>query len=91
LLNGSLADYLVPTATDFPAIRAVTLELKPSPSNPLGAKGAGEGGIVAVAAATANAVAAALAPLGVTIRDLPLSPVRLWTLIQEARSHSHES
>jgi aerobic carbon-monoxide dehydrogenase large subunit len=85
LLNGSLADYLVPTATDFPAIRAVTLELKPSPSNPLGAKGAGEGGIVAVAAATANAVAAALAPLGVTIRDLPLSPVRLWTLIQEAR------
>jgi aerobic carbon-monoxide dehydrogenase large subunit len=91
LLNASLADYLVPTATDFPAIRAVTLELKPSPSNPLGAKGAGEGGIVAVAAATANAVAAALAPLGVTIRDLPLSPVRLWTLIQEARSHSHES
>jgi aerobic carbon-monoxide dehydrogenase large subunit len=87
LLNASLADYLVPTATDFPDIRAVTYELKPSPSNPLGAKGAGEGGIVAVAAATANAVAAALASLGVPIRDLPLSPVRLWTLIQEASSN----
>jgi carbon-monoxide dehydrogenase large subunit len=47
LLNASLADYLVPTATDFPNVRGVTLELRPSPSNPLGAKGAGEGGIVA--------------------------------------------
>jgi aerobic carbon-monoxide dehydrogenase large subunit len=91
LLNGSLADYLVPTATDFPKVRAVTLELRPSPSNPLGAKGAGEGGIVAVAAATANAVAAALAPLGVTIRDMPLSSARLWKLIQEARAGVHES
>ena len=49
LLNASLADYLLPLATDFPNVRGVTLELRPSPSNPLGAKGAGEGGIVAVA------------------------------------------
>jgi len=91
LLNGSLADYLVPTATDFPQIRAVTLELKPSPSNPLGAKGAGEGGIVPVAAATANAIAAALVPMGVTIRDMPLSPARLWKSIQEATTVTHES
>ena len=96
LLNGSLADYLLPTATDFSNVRAVTLELRPSPSNPLGAKGAGEGGIVAVAAATANAVAAALEPLGVTLRDLPLTPPRLWHLIDEAAqtraagtSHAH--
>lgn len=85
LLNASLADYLLPTATDFPNVRAVTLELHPSPSNPLGAKGAGEGGIVAVAGATANAVAAALAPLGVTIRDLPLTPPNLWRLIRDVR------
>src|SRR6185312_7311311 len=39
MLNASLADYLVPTATDFPRVRAVTLELRPSPSNPLGVKG----------------------------------------------------
>jgi carbon-monoxide dehydrogenase large subunit len=91
LLNASLADYLVPTATDFPRLRAVTLNLRPSLTNPLGAKGAGEGGIVAVAAATANAVAAALAPLGVEIRHLPLTPPRLWRLIKDARmcaSHS---
>lgn len=86
LLNASLADYLLPTATDYPNVRAVTLELHPSPTNPLGAKGAGEGGIVAVAGATANAVAAALAPLGVTITDLPLTPPRLWQLISDARA-----
>ena len=86
LLNASLADYMVPTSTDFPKIRAVILELCPSLSNPLGAKGAGESGIVAVAAATANAVAAALAPLGVSLRELPLTPPRLWQLIQDSRS-----
>ena len=43
LLTGSLADYLMPTASDFPRIRAVALEEKPAPHNPLGAKGAGEG------------------------------------------------
>jgi carbon-monoxide dehydrogenase large subunit len=88
LLNASLAEYLVPTASDFPVLRAVTLELRPSPSNPLGAKGAGEGGIVAVAAATANAVAAALAPLNVEIHHLPLTPPRLWRLIKDARERA---
>lgn len=88
LLNASLADYLVPTATDFPRLRAVTLELRPSLTNPLGAKGAGEGGIVAVAAATSNAVAAALAPLGVDIHHLPLTPPRLWRLIKDARARA---
>jgi carbon-monoxide dehydrogenase large subunit len=88
LLNASLADYLVPTASDYPALRAITLELRPSPSNPLGAKGAGEGGIVAVAAATANAVAAALAPLNVEIHHLPLTPPRLWRLVKNARDRA---
>ncbi len=88
LLNASLADYLVPTASDYPALRAITLELRLSPSNPLGAKGAGEGGIVAVAAATANAVAAALAPLNVEIRHLPLTPPRLWRLVKDARDRA---
>jgi aerobic carbon-monoxide dehydrogenase large subunit len=44
LLNASLADYLVPFASDFPNIRAITMELRRSNTNPLGAKGAGEGG-----------------------------------------------
>jgi aerobic carbon-monoxide dehydrogenase large subunit len=85
ILSTSLADYLTPVASDFPNIRAITMELRPSKTNPLGAKGAGEGGMVAVAAATANAVAAALAPLGIEIRELPLSPANLWKLLKNAR------
>jgi carbon-monoxide dehydrogenase large subunit len=86
ILNASLADYLVPLASDFPNVRAITMELRRSNTNPLGAKGAGEGGMVAVAATVANAVAAALAPLGVELRDLPLSPAYLWRLIKVAES-----
>ncbi|MGD0024938.1 MAG: xanthine dehydrogenase family protein molybdopterin-binding subunit [Xanthobacteraceae bacterium] len=86
LLTGSFADYLMPTASDFPAIRAVALELKPSPNNPLGAKGAGEGGIIPVGGVIANAVAAALNSLGVEPRELPLSPPRVWQMIQTASS-----
>jgi carbon-monoxide dehydrogenase large subunit len=85
ILNTSLAEYLVPTASDFPNLRAITMELRRSKTNPLGAKGAGEGGMVAVAATAANAVSAALAPLGVEIRELPLSPARLWQLINASR------
>jgi carbon-monoxide dehydrogenase large subunit len=81
ILNTSLADYLVPVASDFPNVRAITLELRRSKTNPLGAKGAGEGGMVAVAATAANAVAAALASLGVEVRELPLSPAHLWKLV----------
>jgi carbon-monoxide dehydrogenase large subunit len=82
LLTGSFADYLMPTASDFPHIRAIALEERPSPNNPLGAKGAGEGGIIPVGGVLANAVAAALASLGIQPRELPLSPPRVWELIQ---------
>ncbi len=86
LLTGSLADYLLPTATDFPNIRSVSLGLRPCPNNPLGAKGAGEGGLIAVGGVIANAIASALRSLRVQPCDLPLSPPRLWRLIAEARS-----
>ena len=85
LLTGSFADYLMPTASDFPSIRAIALEHKPSPNNPLGAKGAGEGGIIPVGGVVANAVAAALADFQVQPRELPLSPPRVWQLINGAR------
>jgi aerobic carbon-monoxide dehydrogenase large subunit len=86
LLTGTFADYLMPTASDFPSIRAVALELKPSPNNPLGAKGAGEGGIIPVGGVVANAVAAALGSFGVQPHELPLSPPRVWQMLQDARS-----
>jgi carbon-monoxide dehydrogenase large subunit len=88
MLNASLADYLVPTASDFPRVRAVTVEMCPSPSNPLGVKGGSEGGNVATAATIGNAVAAALAVWNVQPTDLPLSPPRLWELIAQARKES---
>jgi carbon-monoxide dehydrogenase large subunit len=62
----------------------VALEEKPAPHNPLGAKGAGEGGIIPVGGVVANAVAAALASLAVEPRELPLSPPRVWQLIKAA-------
>jgi aerobic carbon-monoxide dehydrogenase large subunit len=83
-LTGSLADYLLPTASDFPNIRAIALEDKPSPINPMGFKGAGEGGIIPVGGVIANAVAAALRPLDVKLQELPLSPPRVWQAIQNA-------
>jgi carbon-monoxide dehydrogenase large subunit len=86
LLNASLADYLLPTASDFPNVRGVTLELRPSPTNPLGAKGAGEGGIVAVAATIGNAIGNALASLGVEPKEMPLTPQALWRLIEQAKA-----
>jgi carbon-monoxide dehydrogenase large subunit len=85
LLTGSLADYLLPTATDFPHIRGISLALRPCPNNPLGAKGAGEGGLIVVGGVIGNAIAAALRSLDVQPRDLPLSPPRLWRLIDDSR------
>ena len=76
----------MPTASDFPVIRCVSLEQKPTPDNPLGAKGAGEGGIIPVGGVIANAVANALSSLGVEPRELPLSPPRVWELIQRSRT-----
>jgi carbon-monoxide dehydrogenase large subunit len=85
LLTGNLADYLIPSAADFPKIRAIALEHRSSPTNPLGVKGAGEGGIIPVGGLMANAVAAALASFGAQPRELPLSPPRVWHLVDAAR------
>jgi carbon-monoxide dehydrogenase large subunit len=86
LLTGSLADYLMPTSTDAPPVIAIMLEEAPSISNPLGAKGAGEGGIVASGAALANAVANALKPLNVHVHELPLSLDKLSRSIRVAKT-----
>jgi aerobic carbon-monoxide dehydrogenase large subunit len=84
LLTGSLADYLLPTTSDYPNIRSITLELKPCPNNPLGAKGAGEGGLIPVGGIMANAIADALSHLNVQPMELPLSPPKIWQMVQNA-------
>ena len=84
LLTGSLMDYLVPTAMELPPIDTVHLEY-PSPRNPLGIKGLGEGGAISPPAAIANAVEDALQPFDVKITETPLSPARVLALIQRSR------
>jgi len=87
LLTGTLMDYLLPTAMEMPASTVVRiLEETPTPLNPLGVKGAGEGGSSGCGGAIANAVADALAPLGVSITALPLSPDRLSALLRAAQT-----
>ncbi len=86
LLTGSFADYLMPSATDFPNIRSITLELKPCPNNPLGAKGAGEGGLIPVGGIMANAVADALSHWNVQPMELPLSPPRIWQMVEDVET-----
>ncbi len=81
LLTSTFMDYLKPTAADVPDIEVDRLE-HPSPYTPLGAKGVGEGGAIPGPAAVANAVEDALAPFGAVVRELPLTPERVWRWIE---------
>jgi len=88
-VTGSLMDYALPRADDLPPF---VLGFNPTrcTTNPLGVKGCGEAGATAAPPALMNAVADALAPLGVAHVDMPATPERLWRLIQEARKQAAE-
>ena len=81
LLSGSLMDYALPIASDVPAFRIVH-QHSPSPLNPLGVKGVGEGGAVAPPAAIANAVCDALAPFGAEVNATPVRSEHLLACIR---------
>jgi carbon-monoxide dehydrogenase large subunit len=81
LRTASFADYSLLTAAELPPIETSFVET-PSPLNPLGAKGIGEGGAIATPAAVANAVADALAPFGVRHVDPPFTEAKLWRLLR---------
>jgi carbon-monoxide dehydrogenase large subunit len=83
LKNGSLAEYLVPAASDVPSI-TLGHTITPSPTNPLGVKGIGEAGTIGAAPAVMNAVIDALSSLGVTDMPMPASPHNVWKAIQGA-------
>lgn len=83
LLSGSLMDYLLPSATEVPDIEVCHTET-PSPLNPLGVKGAGEGGTIGPAAALAAAVEDALRPFDVRVTRTPLDPEGIRRLLREA-------
>lgn len=81
LLSGTLLDYAMPRADDFPRLEVDRIET-PSPHNPLGVKGAGEMGTIAATAAVANAVIDALKPFGVSHIEMPLTAEKVWRAMQ---------
>ncbi|WP_407563918.1 xanthine dehydrogenase family protein molybdopterin-binding subunit [Streptomyces sp. 184] len=81
-LSTSFGDYLMPTAAELPEIDVIVVE-HPTPTNPLGLKGAGESGMVGTPAAVANAVADALGPAAGPVTRLPLTPGNVRKLLRE--------
>ena len=84
LVTGTFVDYALPTAAELPSFETDRTET-PSPVNSMGVKGVGEAGTIAASAAVTNAVIDALRPLGVDYINMPLSPMRVWTAITEAK------
>jgi len=84
LVTGTFVDYALPTAAELPSFETDRTET-PSEVNSLGVKGVGEAGTIAASAAVTNAVIDALRPLGITFINMPLSPMRVWEAIQEAK------
>jgi len=89
-LTASFQDYLCPTAMEIPKVDIGHIET-PSPWTSLGSRGVGEASCESVPAAIGNAVADALAPLGVVIDALPLTPNKLWRMIREAKAKQAET
>jgi aerobic carbon-monoxide dehydrogenase large subunit len=85
LVTGTFVDYALPSAAEVPMFETDRTET-PSPVNSLGVKGVGEAGTIAASPAIVNAVIDALRPLGVSFIDMPLSPMRVWEAIEEARA-----
>ena len=82
MLNGTLMDYLVPTSMETPYWRTGNT-VTPSPHHPIGAKGVGESPTVGAPPAIANAVVDALSHLGVRHIDIPITPWKLYAILQE--------
>jgi len=81
LISGELMDYCIPKASMIPHIES-SHTTTPSPVNPLGVKGVGEAGTIGCSPAVVNSVVDALSHLGVKHIDMPLTPEKLWKLIQ---------
>jgi carbon-monoxide dehydrogenase large subunit len=77
-------DHAIPRADQLPAFVSELDESQPCTHNPLGAKGCGESGTIGAPAAVVSALLDALAPLGVTDLEMPVTPARLWRVIQAA-------
>ncbi|HEV8519268.1 MAG TPA: xanthine dehydrogenase family protein molybdopterin-binding subunit, partial [Burkholderiales bacterium] len=85
LESGTFMDYLIPSAMEVPTINIVD-HCTPSPLTTFGQKGSGEAGYLGAPAAVANAINDALAPLGVSIEILPITPDALWRAIEAVKT-----
>jgi len=84
LLTASFMDYAMPRANDVPMISFDT-EAVPTSTNPMGMKGCGEAGTVGSLAAISNAVQDAVAARGVARVDMPFTPQRVWSMLNEGQ------
>ena len=87
VISGSFMDYCMPRADDFCTF-AVTNNEVPTPTNPLGVKGAGEAGTVGALSAVMSAINGALEPLGADFIDMPATPMKVWQAIRDAKNKS---
>jgi carbon-monoxide dehydrogenase large subunit len=85
-LTTTLQDYLVPAATDVPMFKVLHTET-PNPLNPIGVKGAGEGGAIPAPAAIVSAIEDALSPFGARFNEMPLTPERIVAALREAGAY----
>jgi carbon-monoxide dehydrogenase large subunit len=85
-LSTTLQDYLLPAAPEVPMFDVVHVET-PSQLNPIGVKGAGEGGAIPAAAAVISAIEDALSPFGVRFNEFPLTPEKIVAALREAGAY----
>ena len=83
MLTGEFTDYAIPKATMMPWIET-DHTITPSPVNPLGVKGVGEAGTIGASPSVVNSVVDAVSHLGVRHLDMPLTPEKIWNVIQQA-------
>ncbi|WP_024513014.1 xanthine dehydrogenase family protein molybdopterin-binding subunit [Bradyrhizobium sp. ARR65] len=86
LLTASLVDYMIPSAPEVPSLDVVHVESESAVAG--GFRGMGEGGTIGAPAAIANAIADALSPLGIDVSILPMTPERIFRLMEQARLNS---
>ena len=89
LVTASLVDYVIPSAVEIPPMNVIHIESESAVAG--GFRGMGEGGTIGAPAAIANAIADALSPLDINVSILPMTPQRIFTLLEQARMNAKGS
>ena len=89
LVSASLVDYVIPSAVEIPKMDVIHIESQSAVAG--GFRGMGEGGTIGAPAAIANAIADALSPLAINVSTLPMTPQRIFSLLEQARNKAKGS